>query len=388
MTPDEPPAPRRVAAPSCSRPWRRRSSTWRPADFARRGTHRAAARRPRATGSRGRARRAGRRRARALAELDEIVGRAARRGRPRRARALLAARARAAAGAARRRAPAAAARRRERRRRRCALWPALARAPVGASPGVGPKRAAELARFGLATVEDVLWHLPFRYEDWRTRTPLAALRPGDDATTVGEVAGVRRQAFARPARPRAPRGRRARRRRHRRCSSGSTRCSTSRSASARAARCWCTAGVEAGLGIGPPRLVASRRRRRSVPDDDPADRAAARSCRSTRSRRRCRSASCGASCRARVEVDGDRVPAAHPAGGGAARSGCSSRRARSPRASPPADADLDGAARRPRRSRIASLDLRRAVLPPARPGAAPQRRRRGAGHGVPGSTGA
>ena len=55
---------------------------------------------------------------------------------------------------------------------------------------MGPKRAAELARFGLATVEDVLWHLPFRYEDWRTRTPLAALQPGTDATTVGEVATV------------------------------------------------------------------------------------------------------------------------------------------------------------------------------------------------------
>src|SRR5262249_60537437 len=55
---------------------------------------------------------------------------------------------------------------------------------------VGPKRAAELARFGLATVEDVLWHLPFRYEDWLTRVPLSALRPGEDATAVGEVAGV------------------------------------------------------------------------------------------------------------------------------------------------------------------------------------------------------
>src|SRR5262249_12536075 len=45
--------------------------------------------------------------------------------------------------------------------------------PVAALRAVGPKRAAELARFGLATVEDVLWHLPFRYEDWRTRVPLS-----------------------------------------------------------------------------------------------------------------------------------------------------------------------------------------------------------------------
>jgi ATP-dependent DNA helicase RecG len=62
--------------------------------------------------------------------------------------------------------------------------------PVATLRAVGPKRAAELARFGLASVEDVLWHLPFRYEDWRTRVPLAALRPGEDVTAVGEVAGV------------------------------------------------------------------------------------------------------------------------------------------------------------------------------------------------------
>src|SRR5262249_19255239 len=53
---------------------------------------------------------------------------------------------------------------------------------------VGPKRAAELARFGLATVEDVLYHLPFRYEDRRTRTPLRARGAW---TAVGEVTSVR-----------------------------------------------------------------------------------------------------------------------------------------------------------------------------------------------------
>src|SRR5262249_52129867 len=62
--------------------------------------------------------------------------------------------------------------------------------PVATLRAVGPKRAAELARFGLATVEDILWHLPFRYEDWRTRVPLSALRPGEDVTAVGEVVGV------------------------------------------------------------------------------------------------------------------------------------------------------------------------------------------------------
>ena len=73
--------------------------------------------------------------------------------------------------------------------------------PAATIPGVGPKRAAELGRFGLATVEDLLWHLPFRYEDWRTRTPLSALRTGEDVTTVGEVAGVRQGFAGRRGRP-------------------------------------------------------------------------------------------------------------------------------------------------------------------------------------------
>jgi len=56
---------------------------------------------------------------------------------------------------------------------------------------VGPKRTADLARFGLATVEDLLFHLPFRYEDRRALRPLAELRVGDEATAIGEVARAR-----------------------------------------------------------------------------------------------------------------------------------------------------------------------------------------------------
>ncbi|HEV7734924.1 MAG TPA: hypothetical protein VGR62_22335, partial [Candidatus Binatia bacterium] len=66
---------------------------------------------------------------------------------------------------------------------------------VSSIRSVGPKRATELQRFGLRTIEDVLYHLPFRYEDWRVRVPIGALRAGDDATAVGTVAGVR-QALA------------------------------------------------------------------------------------------------------------------------------------------------------------------------------------------------
>src|SRR5207249_1634967 len=42
----------------------------------------------------------------------------------------------------------------------------------------------------LATVEDLLYHLPFRYEDRRALRPLGQLHVGEEATAVGEVARV------------------------------------------------------------------------------------------------------------------------------------------------------------------------------------------------------
>jgi RecG-like helicase len=39
--------------------------------------------------------------------------------------------------------------------------------PLRFLKGVGPKRAEELEKFGLKSVEDLLYHLPFRYDDRR-----------------------------------------------------------------------------------------------------------------------------------------------------------------------------------------------------------------------------
>ncbi|HEX2078955.1 MAG TPA: OB-fold nucleic acid binding domain-containing protein, partial [Longimicrobium sp.] len=53
--------------------------------------------------------------------------------------------------------------------------------------GVGPKRADLLARLGLLTARDVLFHVPHRYEDASTVTKINALEPGMDCTIVGRV---------------------------------------------------------------------------------------------------------------------------------------------------------------------------------------------------------
>jgi len=60
--------------------------------------------------------------------------------------------------------------------------------------GVGPQRATALDRLGVRSVEDLLFHLPMRYEDRSRIVPIAALTPGQRAAVAGRVvvAGVRR----------------------------------------------------------------------------------------------------------------------------------------------------------------------------------------------------
>ncbi|MFQ6672675.1 MAG: ATP-dependent DNA helicase RecG, partial [Candidatus Tectimicrobiota bacterium] len=53
--------------------------------------------------------------------------------------------------------------------------------------GVGPRRAALLAKKGIATVEDALFFLPYAYEDRRARKAIAELEVGALETFVGEV---------------------------------------------------------------------------------------------------------------------------------------------------------------------------------------------------------
>jgi ATP-dependent DNA helicase RecG len=67
-------------------------------------------------------------------------------------------------------------------------------APVQFVKGVGPQRAEALAKAGVRTAEDLLLHLPMRYEDRRSFARVADLRPGMRVSVSGEiaVAGLRR----------------------------------------------------------------------------------------------------------------------------------------------------------------------------------------------------
>lgn len=64
---------------------------------------------------------------------------------------------------------------------------ARAAPPVTTLRGVGPRVAERLARLGIASVQDLLFHLPARYEDRTRTTPLGALQPGQSAVIEGEV---------------------------------------------------------------------------------------------------------------------------------------------------------------------------------------------------------
>lgn len=63
----------------------------------------------------------------------------------------------------------------------------LDRLPVTALKGVGDRLAEKLAKLGLHSVQDVLFHLPLRYLDRTRVTPIGALQPNVNAVIEGEI---------------------------------------------------------------------------------------------------------------------------------------------------------------------------------------------------------
>ncbi|MFQ5682051.1 MAG: ATP-dependent DNA helicase RecG [Candidatus Binatia bacterium] len=69
--------------------------------------------------------------------------------------------------------------------------------PIRFLKGIGPKRAAHLETLGLKTVEDLLYHLPFRYEDRRYIKKIKQATVGKNETFVGKLIGLEKRYISR-----------------------------------------------------------------------------------------------------------------------------------------------------------------------------------------------
>lgn len=65
--------------------------------------------------------------------------------------------------------------------------------------GVGPRLAERLAKCGLYTVQDLLFHLPFRYQDRTRITPLTAIKTGDHVVVEGTIESIEMTHGRRPS---------------------------------------------------------------------------------------------------------------------------------------------------------------------------------------------
>src|SRR4051795_1059127 len=59
--------------------------------------------------------------------------------------------------------------------------------PVQFLKGIGERRAESLGRLGIRTARDLLWHLPHRYIDASTVTPLVRAEVGQEVACIGRV---------------------------------------------------------------------------------------------------------------------------------------------------------------------------------------------------------
>ncbi|CAM4435126.1 MAG: ATP-dependent DNA helicase RecG [Legionellaceae bacterium] len=63
--------------------------------------------------------------------------------------------------------------------------------PCSSLKGVGPKIAAQLEYYGIHNIQDLLFHLPLRYQDRTRITPIGDLRTGDQAVIHGMVENIK-----------------------------------------------------------------------------------------------------------------------------------------------------------------------------------------------------
>ncbi|MSO56188.1 MAG: ATP-dependent DNA helicase RecG [Acidobacteria bacterium] len=70
--------------------------------------------------------------------------------------------------------------------------------PLQYLKGVGPRRAADLQRIGLSTVDDLLHRFPLRYEDRGHLTPISGLQAGQQVAIAGRIQSSRLRTTRRP----------------------------------------------------------------------------------------------------------------------------------------------------------------------------------------------
>jgi ATP-dependent DNA helicase RecG len=86
---------------------------------------------------------------------------------------------------------------------------ALGQISIGELKGIGPAQSQKLSRLNLYTLQDLMLHLPHRYEDRTRVTPIVYLAPDHGAVIEGDVVhtqiqfGRRRSLIAPPRRDRA-----------------------------------------------------------------------------------------------------------------------------------------------------------------------------------------
>ena len=62
--------------------------------------------------------------------------------------------------------------------------------PITYLKGVGPSRAKTFESRAIATIEDLLYYMPLRYENRSNVKPISELAPGETATVIGTVSAT------------------------------------------------------------------------------------------------------------------------------------------------------------------------------------------------------
>jgi ATP-dependent DNA helicase RecG len=63
----------------------------------------------------------------------------------------------------------------------------LLASPVETVSGIGPATAQVLSRLGIETVEDLIWHLPIRHDDYSEQRSIADMKPGEQLSVVANL---------------------------------------------------------------------------------------------------------------------------------------------------------------------------------------------------------